>query len=141
VAFSPDGQKVAASITVEQKWNAIISIRHGTTLRQERQLEYKWPQKDHPGLPAEAETAPNRTGSWEEYVSALAFSPDGKLLAAAVRFSFHWKWWQGGQHPKVLQREENTVHRVTPPLAYRHRDGLAGRACSCLLRMPNRFGG
>lgn len=107
VALSRDGKR--AAIITSAQGEAVISMRAGPTLIEERRLAYHRPEKDHPHLPAEAETAANRCGSREESVSALAFSPDGKVLAAAVRFYLRWKWWEGSQEPKFLEIEENTV--------------------------------
>jgi WD40 repeat protein len=108
-AFSPDGKKVATSLSVQEKWMSIISIRASVSLREERQFEYRKPEKDRPRPPPEAEMASSSLGSMEEYVSALSFSPDSKVLAAAIRLTFRWTWWDAGKPPRILQREENTI--------------------------------
>lgn len=109
MAFSRDGKRFAASLTLGKRRNALISLRAGPGMREERCLAYRKPDAEQPRLPAEAERAPNRRGFTEEYVSALALTPDGKVLAAAIRFSFRYQWWEGGQEPKVFEKEENTI--------------------------------
>jgi WD40 repeat protein len=112
VAFSQDVKKIAL-IIYKEGLKSYISVRDAAGTRELKQIPFRTKDAFKPALPPEAERAKSRTTITIEHVSALTFSPDGKVLAAAVRF--YCKCW-GNKDPNpgleervFLEMEENVV--------------------------------
>jgi len=104
IAFSPDGKSFAA-----YQGDFTINICDGAGKQEERQIAFWKKHRDEPKLPPGAESASNRQGDSKENVSAMAFSSDGKLLAAGVRYFFYWRWLKEDGTSACFEMEENAV--------------------------------
>ncbi|MFL5242362.1 MAG: WD40 repeat domain-containing protein [Gemmataceae bacterium] len=108
VAFSPDGKKFAAYLTAKNRGDLIIKPCDGAGQHEERRIQFWKKHRGKPKLPPGAATA-NWQSDTNEYVSAMSFSPDGKLLATGVRYYFDRQWVDEDDAPASFSMEENIV--------------------------------
>src|SRR5207237_9757130 len=62
----------------------IITVRHRTRIQAINEINYQRKDEFKPTLPPEAQQG--SSSHYWEHVTAMTFSPDGKVLAAAVRY-------------------------------------------------------
>lgn len=107
-AFSPDGNVIAYLKASECGQERLLVRR----FRDEREHEISFRIKDRyePKLPEEGQNE-YRSQVRGEYITALTFSPDGKVLAAAVHFHLKISAISGEKERILHDEEENVLRR------------------------------
>jgi WD40 repeat protein len=104
-AVSPDRRQFAFLESVGLR--PVIRVRDLTGRSSDVDFAFGKPADYKPPLPPEAENARTRTSTSCEYVTRLMFSPDGRMLAADVKYQF--KCWGEDEKHLFVDLEETTV--------------------------------
>jgi WD40 repeat protein len=106
-ALSPDS-RILAAVAEPATDKLVIRIYDVARRAMARDIAFKQRDGYEPELPADIKKVQAWSSQRNEYVSAFAFSPNGKVLAAAIRFTF--KCFVNYETHHRFELDENSVH-------------------------------